>query len=236
MRDEEWRRMTKDDRPATAGQRPADEAAGRTFTLFGVTFDVRLSLLILFSTVVPMLDYYGHSPTGIKAWDRFLFYFIGAVLFLWLVYREPPAAFGLQWGDWRRGLLYTLVACAVMAPVLWFAARTPAMQAFYREKAAGGLLRVSLLNGVELFGWEFIWRGLVLFAYARAFGPGPAILLQAVPFAFMHLGKPEVETLSTLFGGAAFGLIAWRTRSFLYPWLIHWFVVTFTLLVAVGTI
>ena len=28
--------------------------------------------------------------------------------------------------------------------------------------------------------------------------------------------------------------IAWRTRSFLYPWLIHWFVVTFTLLVAVG--
>jgi len=110
------------------------------------------------------------------------------------------------------------------------------MQAFYQAKAADGLLRVSLLNGVELFGWEFIWRGLVLFAYARAFGPGPAIFLQAVPFAFMHLGKPEVETLSTLFGGVAFGLIAWRTRSFLYPWLIHWFVVTFTLLVAVGSI
>jgi membrane protease YdiL (CAAX protease family) len=85
---------------------------------------------------------------------------------------------------------------------------------------------------VELFGWEFIWRGLVLYALARAFGPGPAILLQAVPFAFMHLGKPELETLSTLFGGVAFGLIAWRTRSFVYPWLIHWFIVTFTLLVA----
>ena len=73
-----------------------------------------------------------------------------------------------------------------------------------------------------------------LYDEARALGPGPAILLQAVPFAFMHLGKPEVETLSTIFGGAAFGLIAWRTRSFLYPWLIHWFIVTFTLLVAVG--
>ena len=36
--------------------------------------------------------------------------------------------------------------------------------------------------------------------------------------------------------GAAFGLIAWRTRSFVYPWLIHWFIVTFTLLVAVGWI
>ena len=52
----------------------------------------------------------------------------------------------------------------------------------------------------------------------------------------MHLGKPEIETLSTIFGGAAFGLIAWRTRSFVYPWLIHWFIVTFTLLVAVGVI
>jgi membrane protease YdiL (CAAX protease family) len=205
-------------------------------TLGGVEFDVRLTLLIIYLTLVPMLDFYGHSPTGVKAWDRFLFYFIGSALFIWLVYREPLSSFGFRLGDRRRGLLYTLVACAGMAVVLWFAARVPAMQAFYVEKAAGGLGRVILLNGVELFGWEFIWRGLALFAFARAFGPGPAIFLQAVPFAFMHLGKPEIETLSTLFGGAAFGYVAWRTRSFVYPWLIHWFVVTFTLLVATGTI
>jgi len=206
----------------------------RAVTILGVAFDVRLTLLIIFSTVVPMLDYYGHSPTGIKAWDRFLFYFVGSVLFIWLVYREPPSAFGFQLGDRRRGVLYTLVACVAMGVVLWFAARTPAMQAFYEAKVTTSLTSLTLLNGVELFGWEFIWRGLVLFGLARSFGPGPAILLQAVPFAFMHLGKPEIETLSTLFGGAAFGLIAWRTRSFVYPWLIHWFIVTFTLLVAVG--
>ena len=209
---------------------------GRAFVLFGVAFDLRLTLLIIFGTLVPMLDYYGHSPTGVKAWDRFLFYFLGSALFIWLVYREPLANFGFRWGEWRRGLLITAVACAAMAPVLWFAARAPDMQSYYQAKAAAGLARVTLLNGVELFGWEFIWRGLLLFALAREFGPGPAILLQAVPFAFMHLGKPEVETLSTIFGGAAFGLIAWRTRSFVYPWLIHWFVVTFTLLVAVGRI
>lgn len=211
-------------------------ATGRQVTVLGVTFDLRLTLLIIFSTVVPMLDYYGHSPTGVKAWDRFLFYFIGSALFIWLVYREPLANFGFRLGDWRRGLLYTVLACGAMAAVLWFVGRTPAMQAFYQAKVTMGLGRLTFLNGVELFGWEFIWRGLVLFAFARAFGPGPAIFLQAVPFAFMHLGKPEVETLSTIFGGAAFGLIAWRTRSFVYPWLIHWFIVTFTLLVAVGRI
>ena len=205
-------------------------------TLGGVEFDVRLTLLIIYCTVVPMLDYYGHSPTGVKAWDRFLFYFVGSVLFIWLVYREPLSNFGFGLGDRRRGLLYTVAACGGMALILWFVARTPAMRVFYTEKAADGLLPVTLLNGVELFGWEFIWRGLALFAFARAFGPGAAIFLQAVPFAFMHLGKPELETLSTLFGGAAFGYIAWQTRSFVYPWLIHWFVVTFTLLVATGTI
>jgi membrane protease YdiL (CAAX protease family) len=204
--------------------------------LGGVEFDVRLTLLIIFATLVPMLDYYGHSPTGVKAWDRFIFYFLGSVVFIWLVYREPLANFGFGWGDLRKGLLYTLAACAGMAVVLWFAARAPSMQAFYESRAPDGLVRAISLNAVELFGWEFIWRGLVLFAFARVFGPGPAIFLQAVPFAFMHLGKPELETLSTIFGGAAFGYIAWQTRSFVYPWLIHSFVVTFTLLIATGMI
>ena len=74
-------------------------------TLGGVEFDVRLTLLIIYCTVVPMLDYYGHSPTGVKAWDRFLFYFIGSVLFIWLVYRQPLSDFGFGLGDRRRGLI-----------------------------------------------------------------------------------------------------------------------------------
>ena len=202
-------------------------------TLGGVEFDVRLSLLIVYCTVVPMLDFYNHSPTGVKAWDRFIFYFIGSALFIWIVYREPLANFGFGLGDRRWGTVYTLVSCAAMAAVLWFAARAPAMQSYYKTDALG---RAIWLNGVELFAWEFVWRGLALFAFARAFGPGAAIFLQAVPFAFMHLSKPELEALSTIFGGAAFGFIAWRTRSFVYPWLIHWFVAAFTLLVAAGVV
>jgi membrane protease YdiL (CAAX protease family) len=208
---------------------------GRLVVL-GVEFDIRLTLLIIFSTVVPMLDYYGHRLTGTRAFDRFLFYFAGSVLFIKLIYREPLSNFGFRLGDWRQGIRWTLIGGGVMAAILWFVARTPAMQAFYEAKATGSLFRITILNGIELFGWEFIWRGLLLFGFARYFGPGPAIFLQAVPFAFMHLGKPELETLSTIFGGAAFGFIAWKTQSFVYPWLIHWFIVTFTILIAVGFI
>ena len=203
-------------------------------TIGGVEFDLKLTFLIIYSTVVPMLDYYDHRFTGTKAYDRFLLYFIIPMLIILFVFRDPPKEYGFQLGDWRTGLMWVVIGCVGMAIILWFVARTPGMQKYYATRAPDGTGRLIFLNGVDLFGWEFIWRGVMLFTYARYFGPGPAIFLQAVPFAFMHLGKPEVETLSTLFGGAMFGFIAWQSQSFIYPWLIHWFIATFTTLIAMG--
>lgn len=208
----------------------------RALTVGGVAFDARLTFLIIFATVVPMLDYYDYSLTGTKAYDRFAFYFILPLAIILLLFRERPAVYGFRLGRWRTGLIWTLVGCAVMGLVLLYVAQTPTMQAFYEERAPDTVWRILFLTAVDLVGWEFIWRGVLLFAFARAFGPGPAIFLQAVPFAFMHLGKPELEALSTIFGGAAFGWVAWQSRSFLYPFLIHWFIASFTMLVATGRI
>ncbi|UCC51795.1 MAG: CPBP family intramembrane metalloprotease [Anaerolineaceae bacterium] len=203
-------------------------------TIGGIEFDLKLTFLIVYSTFVPMLDYYNHRITGTKAYDRFIFYFIIPMLIILFVMREPPQNFGFQLGNWRAGLLWVLVSCVGMGIILWFVSRTSGMQQYYSARAPSSVGRLLFLNGVELFAWEFMWRGLLLFAYARYFGPGAAIFLQAVPFAFMHLGKPEVETLSTIFGGAAFGFIAWQTQSFVYPWIIHWFIASFTTLIATG--
>jgi membrane protease YdiL (CAAX protease family) len=154
------------------------------------------------------------------------------MLVILLLFRESPAAYGFRLGKWQTGLAWVAGACTGMALILWFVARQPGMQQYYEARAPQEIWRIIYINGVDLFGWEFMWRGLMLFAFARAFGPGAAIFLQAVPFAFMHLGKPEVETLSTIFGGAGFGFIAWQSESFLYPWLIHWFIATFTMVIA----
>jgi membrane protease YdiL (CAAX protease family) len=205
-------------------------------TIGGIEFDRRLVFLIIMGTIVPMFDYYGHQITGTKAYDRFILYFILPMLVILFLFRESPATYGFRLGQWRTGLKWTLFACVGMMLVLWIVARTPGMQAFYEARAPDGVIRLIYLTGVDLFGWEFMWRGVLLFAFARAFGPGPAIWLQAVPFAFMHLGKPEIETFSTIFGGAAFGFIAWQSQSFVYPFLIHWFIATFTMLVATGRI
>lgn len=204
-------------------------------TIGKVYFDRRLAFIIIFCTIVPMLDFY-HRFTSHKAYDRFVLYFILPLLVIWLVFREPVGDYGFRWGNWRAGLAWTAVSCLIMALILYIVARTPAMQAYYEIRAPEQIGRLLWLNGVELFAWEFIWRGFMLFGLARILGPGPAILIQAIPFAFMHLGKPEIETLTTIFGGIGFGFVAWQSNSFIYPWLIHWFIASFTMLIALGKI
>ena len=205
-------------------------------TIGGIEFDLKLTLIIILSVILPMIDHYNHRITGTKAYDRMILYFVIPMLVILLLFRDKPADYGFQLGDWRRGLMWTVIGIIGMAVILWFLAKTPAMQRYYDAKAPESTPYLIYINAVDLFGWEFMWRGFVLFGLAQVIGPGPAIWLQAVPFAFMHLGKPEIEAITTIFGGAAFGFVAWQTGSFFYPFLIHWFIASFTMLLASGRI
>lgn len=205
-----------------------------TFTIGRITFNTQLVLLIVFTTIIPMLDSYKHRIIEVNAYNRFIFYFIFPALIVHFLFRESLTEFGFQLGNWREGLKWTVPICILLGAFLFSFARTPEMQSYYAARAADSARLIVFQHMVELFAWEFIWRGFLLFGLARHVGVGAAIWLQAVPFAYMHLGKPELETLSTIFGGAGFGFVAWRTQSFVYGWLIHWFIAAFTVLVAAG--
>ncbi len=195
-----------------------------------LAFDWRIVSITIASTLLLMIDHY-HHLTSVKYWDRVFLYLVVPLLFILLVFRENPRAYGFTLGDWRAGLLITALGILLMAPVIWYLGRDPTMTNYYKPYVQG----LPWTTFLDLIGWEFFFRGWILFGYARKFGP-EALWLQAVPFALAHIGKPEVETLSTIFGGFAFGWVAWRTRSFLYPFLIHWFISTFVILVAAGIV
>jgi uncharacterized protein len=222
-----------------------------TYTIGGVDFDTRLLLIIVLTTILPMLDWYKHMPSAwllnqlgintngldlltLKALDRFIYYFIIPMLVITLLWWENPRDYGFQLGNWREGIAWTLFAILGMSLILWFIARSEGMSSYYATRSLSDPFRLIAVTGLDLFSWEFIWRGFMLFGIAKVLGPGPAIMIQAIPFAFMHLNKPEIETLSTIFGGIAFGFIAWRTDSFAYPFLIHWYIASFTQLIARG--
>lgn len=196
-----------------------------------LNFDWKIVTVTIVSTLLLMVDYY-HKIFAQKYWDRTLLYFVIPLLIILIFFRENPKEYGFSFGDWKLGLTYTLIGILLMAPVIYYLGHGDETMKKYYERFLTGLPWTTFL---DLFGWEFFFRGWVLFAYARKFGP-EALWLQAVPFALAHLGKPEVETLSTIFGGFAFGWVAWRTKSFLYAFLIHWFIGTFIIIVASGAI
>jgi membrane protease YdiL (CAAX protease family) len=159
-----------------------------------------------------------------------LLFLVVPLLIIVFIYHETTMHYGMQLGDWRRGLLYTALGCLLAAVILWIAVDLPGISAYYAPQAQNEMPYI-LRNAIDLLGWEFFFRGFLLFSLVDICGPY-AILFQAVPFTLAHFGKPYIETVSCVFGGVAFGYVAWKTRSFLYPYFIHLFLSSFIVYLA----
>jgi uncharacterized protein len=192
--------------------------------------DWKIAVMTIVSTLLIMVDYY-HGLTGLEWLDRLLLY-MGVPLFITIViFRQSPAKYGFSLGDWRVGIPLTILVMGLLAPLLWFVNKhSGEMNAYYGGSFDWWLPVTTLL---ELAGWEYVFRGWLMFGYGEKWGAN-AIWLQAVPFAVAHVGKPEVETLSTIFGGFLFGWVAWRAKSFIYAVALHWYVFMFTVLITSG--
>jgi membrane protease YdiL (CAAX protease family) len=191
--------------------------------------DWQMGLITVVSTLLILIDYY-YSPTSQNHLDSILLYIVIPFVITIFIFKSSPGKYGFSFGDWKTGLILTLGAVILMAPVIYFlGTKVPSMSRYYAYSQAGLIWK----KGLVMLGWEYLFRGWILFGYARKYGTD-AIWLQAVPFAIAHMGKPGIETLSTIFGGFAFGWIAWRTKSFVYPFLIHWFIGTLIVIVSAG--
>ena len=206
--------------------------------LAGMDLDVRATVALVVVTLLLILDAYHSFLSGdgvagalrAKAIERFVYYLVIPLAVILLIFRDPPSEYGFGFGDWRQGLLWSGTFIVLSIPLILAVSSTPAMARYYSAYRGSGpdLLFTFFL---DLVGWEFVFRGFLLFALYRLMGP-TAIVLQAVPFALAHIGKPEIETLSTIFGGTFFGWMAWRSKSFVYPFLLHWFIFSLTVVVA----
>ena len=138
-----------------------------------------------------------------------------------------PKEFGLQAGDDRVAVRYLGLYAAVVVPVIVVASRFPAFQQYYpmyamaKHDVSAWTLSVASY-AVYFFAWEFFFRGYLLFGLAKRFGAW-AILIQTVPFTLVHLGKPEAEVFSAMVAGVALGVMAYRSRTMVPCFLLHWF-------------
>lgn len=143
---------------------------------------------------------------------------------------------GLGLGDWRFGLRVSLFLFVFMLPFVAVVSMQPSFMRQYPlsgvvaqqaltfikdERGAIGLFLVyELAYMLYFFSWEFFFRGFLSLGLARFIGP-IAIAVQMLPFALLHVGKPQPEALGSIVAGLALGWLALRTRSMWWGFLLH---------------
>lgn len=167
---------------------------------------------------------------GVLAWGWWFGFqgltgFVVPVLALVGIFKRRPSEIGLGVGDWRLALLLAGVYLPLVVVGTWVLSDGTAFQAeypHYRPAAHDWRFFVvyELLFLFYWVGWEYLWRGFVLFGTAHTFGVH-AVFVQAVPFALLHLNKPLAEALLSIVGGVALGALVWRCRSFWIAVPIH---------------
>lgn len=70
----------------------------------------------------------------------------------------------------------------------------------------------ELCYGSNFISVELIFRGFMIFAFARTLGSW-AVLPMVASYAFLHFGKPMGETISSIFGGYVLGIISYNSRN-----------------------
>ena len=216
---------------------PADDRDLRTFRLAGLELPVRSTVVVVATILIVIFDFqrtlipdellrYDRNPEEqrMQAFSRLFLYLVVPLAIVILGFRDRPARYGLQLGDWRWGLGLALAGCVVMTPVVLLLAQAPDFRAYYAPSYES-LPGLATTNILDLFSTEYIYRGFLMLTLARVFGP-IALIVALYPFTLTHLLKPEAELLSTFAGGAVYGWLTWRTRSIVWGAAAHVYIVT----------
>ena len=175
-------------------------------------------VVICFATLFMIL----HSYREIENFwiSSFIYFGIFPVLTILIFLRKNPLDFGLRLGNYRLWLPYVLIFLAIAIPILYFTSNMSSVQGYYRSGRNFDLLKYALQMGVYMLGWEFLFRGFMLFGLKEKFKEG-SIIIQMIPFVLLHFGKPEIETISTIFTGLLWGYICYRGKSFWPAFIMH---------------
>lgn len=206
-----------------------------TFVLVAASLLVVLQFILgdrsLFRTHIASLfperlgDWRGLASWGWWFGMQGLLGFLVPAVALRTFFADDLAEAGLGLGEWRFATVVAALYLPVVAVGTWMLSDGAAFQEQYphHTPATQNWNIFLIYEALFLFywiGWEYLWRGFVLFGTAPTFGVH-AILVQALPFAALHIAKPWPEALLSVVGGIALGALVWRCRSFWIAVPIH---------------
>jgi len=170
------------------------------------------------------------SPDFFNFGAAFVTMFVIPALLIKFFFRERLKNYGLQSGDRRYGLLsvailYPLISLLLVLPSAKLASFERAYPLFrHMGKISPQFLLYALVIALYYLGFEFFFRGFLLFGLREQLGDFYSLLIQAIPTCLIHIGKPDGEIFASIFSAFLFGYIALRTRSIWYVFLLHWLI------------
>ena len=136
------------------------------------------------------------------------------------------AFYGLGFANSSLSLAWVFGLLIPVIPITYVNARKAESYAFYpfvREKnwTRQMVFQNALSWIIYLFGYELMFRGILLFSTISVMGIWPAIVLNTALYALVHMPKSLKETISAVPFGVILCLITLTTGTFWVAFVVH---------------
>ncbi len=137
-----------------------------------------------------------------------------------VVFRRPLGQWGVTLGRRRRTALWVAISLPAFIALGAFSATMPELRRVYPINPLASMSMAAFVAHAATYllfyvGWEFFFRGFLLFGLEKELGAANAVLIQAIMSAMLHIGDPAGEAFGGFAGGILWGVAALRTRSLL---------------------
>lgn len=201
-------------------------ALGISFLLLSSVLNVRNLMRKAGNDFTPVMTYF------VSVFVLFFLVPIAVILLRGAPVGLTPWSSGLGPGNWRLGLILTVVMLPFSLLGLFFSLRDPVLRQHYpfSKEAMNGPVRFILYETAYLvlyyLPWEFTFRGVILFSLLALLPHSvPSLVIVVMVSTFLstiyHLGHPNSEVLGAFILGIIAGAITAITGSFLYALFHH---------------
>ena len=143
-----------------------------------------------------------------------------------LITGKSFADYGFKFQNHLTSLYWILGIACIVVPMNFFNSKKEKNLAFYpniRQKEWSKALAAENAFSwmAYLFGYEFMFRGLLLFATVPMMGEWPAIVLNAALYALVHVPKNLPETIGAVPLGILLCLVTLTTGTIWVAFFVH---------------
>lgn len=145
---------------------------------------------------------------------------------VYIFYAFPATKYGFNLKNIDTTFIWILILGSIVITANYFLAGKQANLKNYPQiRLKKWTPRTIMINDLTwilyLLGYEFMFRGLLLYSFYYAYGILPAIAINCLLYSLVHIPKGQKETFGAIPLGIILSIITLNTGSFLTAFVFH---------------